>query len=479
MVDDLRGLPIVAGLHDEQLRQLAAAGEEVHVSPGQELFRHGEYADAWWVLIDGTIDLVRRTDREETVVGRMDEPGRWAGGFRAFDPQGVYLATGRVATAGRVLRVPAGRLRSLCDAWFPLGTHLIQGVFGTARTIESTVRQRDALVTLGTLAAGLAHEINNPAAAAVRATQSLQAVCATLLSALNRLAGAEISASQFLQLDELRREVVPPPGPVDPLDLSDRQEDLSSWMAARGVDRGWAFAPALAAAGADTAWCDRVGDVLGAGGLGDGAHGGAALAPAFEWFASTFDAPRLLTEIGESTRRISELVSAVRTYSHLDQASMQNVDVTQGLESTLVMLRHKMPARVRVERRYGADVPTVDAHAGELNQVWTNLIDNAVDAMNGAGTLRLTTSHDDDTSAGGGAVIVEIGDDGPGMPPEVAARAFEAFFTTKDVGKGTGLGLDIARRIVVERHCGTITIESKPGDTMIRVRLPLRQPSAS
>jgi len=461
-VADLRGLRILDGLTDAQLGQLLDAGAEVSTSPGQELFRHGEHADFWWVLLDGSIDLVRSSAREESVVGRMDEPGRWAGGFRAWNSQGVYLATGRVAAAGRVLRVPAADLRRLCDAWFPLGAHLIEGVFGTARTIESTVRQRDALVTLGTLAAGLAHEINNPAAAAVRATRSLAAVCDTLLEALRRLATAEISAAQFLALDALRRDVVPPPGPVDPLDLSDRQEAVASWLASRGVEQGWTVASALAAAGADVDWCEQVEDVL----------GGADPAAAFGWLASTFDAPRLLGEIGESTRRISELVGSVRSYSYMDQASVQHVDVTEGLVSTLVMLGHKLTPGVRVERRFGADVPTIDAHAGELNQVWTNLIDNAVDALNGAGTLWLATRRDGD------GIVVEIGDDGPGMPPEVAARAFEAFFTTKDVGKGTGLGLDIARRIVVERHGGTIAIDSRPGNTVVRVRLPLTQPSA-
>ena len=172
----------------------------------------------------------------------------------------------------------------------------------------------------------------------------------------------------------------------------------------------------------------------------------------------------------ESTRRISELVAAVKSYSQMDRASMQRIDVTEGIESTLVMLGHKLRDGVTVVRDYGADVPRIEAYAGELNQVWTNLIDNAVDAMDGAGTLRVATRADGD------AVVVEIGDTGPGMPPQVAARAFEAFFTTKDVGKGTGLGLDIARRIVVERHGGTIAIDSQPGQTVLRVRIPVRPP---
>jgi signal transduction histidine kinase len=184
--------------------------------------------------------------------------------------------------------------------------------------------------------------------------------------------------------------------------------------------------------------------------------------------ASTLAVAALLAEVKASTRRISELVAAVRSYSQMDRASMQHIDVADGLESTLVMLGHKLGDGVRVVREYGAGVPRIMAYAGELNQVWTNLIDNAVDAMDAAGTLRVATRVEGDH------VVVEIGDTGPGMPPEVAARAFEAFSTTKDVGKGTGLGLDIARRIVVERHGGTVTIDSQPGKTVLRVRLPVR-----
>ena len=187
--------------------------------------------------------------------------------------------------------------------------------------------------------------------------------------------------------------------------------------------------------------------------------------------ASTFSVAALLGEVKESTRRISELVAAVRSYSQLDRASLQRVDVTDGLDSTLVMLGHKLRDGVTVVREYGADVPPIEAYAGELNRVWTNLIDNAVDAMDGAGTLRVATRADGD------GVVVEIADTGPGMPPEVADRAFEAFYTTKDVGKGTGLGLDIARRIVEDRHGGTITIDSRPGATVLRVRLPARPPT--
>jgi signal transduction histidine kinase len=457
-VADLRSLSIFDGLTDDQLAELIEGGIEVRVEPGVDLFHEGEHADFWWVLVDGAIDLVRHVGREETVVGRMHTPGRWAGGFRAWDEHGVYLATGRGVAAGRVLRVPAEVLRERSNAWFPFGGHLIEGLYGTARSIESTVRQRESLVTLGTLAAGLAHEINNPAAAATRAVDALEDACQTLLSSLGRLVQDEVSAGQFRALEALRREIKPRAAVLDPLAMADQEEALSSWLTRHGVERDWIIAPALAAAGVDLAWCERAAALL----------EGAALEPGMEWVASTCSVASLLPEVKESTRRVSAIVAAVKSYSQMDRASMQRIDVTDGLESTLVMLGHRLRDGVKVVRDYGADVPRIEAYAGELNQVWTHLIDNAVDAMDGAGTLRVATRVDGDV------VVVEVGDTGPGMPPPVAARAFEAFYTTKDPGKGAGLGLDIARRIVVERHGGTIGIDSRPGETVLRVRIPIR-----
>jgi signal transduction histidine kinase len=250
---------------------------------------------------------------------------------------------------------------------------------------------------------------------------------------------------------------------VDALDVADLEDSLSAWLDGHGVGHDWLIAPALAAAGVNVAWCQRVSRVL----------DDASLEPGLEWAAGTFTVRTLLSELKSSTRRISELVAATRSYTQMDRASLQRIDVTEGLESTLVMLGHKLREGVgiTVVREYAADVPEIEAYAGELNQVWTNLVDNAIDAMAGSGTLTLRTRADGD------AVVVEVQDTGSGMPPEVMARAFEAFYTTKDVGKGTGLGLDIARRIVVERHNGTIAIDSEPGRTVLRVRLPARPAS--
>ena len=457
-VEDLRAIALFDGLSDGQLRELMAVGDEVRFNPGEELFREAQPADYWWVLMAGTISLVRHVGHEETVLGVMDSPGQWAGGFRAWDAHGVYLATGRGAARGRVLRVPAERLRDRANAWFPFGVHLIRGLVHTVRNIESVARQREALVALGTLAAGLAHEINNPASAATRAVDALEDTGEALLSSLGRLAEGSISAAQFAALDTLRREIEPPPASMEPLAVADREDALSEWLVGHGVERDWVIAPPFAAAGLDTAWCERAAVLLDGGPLEAG----------LEWVANSLSMANLLSEVKESTRRISDLVAAIRSYSQLDRASMQRMDLTEGLESTLVMLAHRLQGGVTVVRDYGNDVPRIEAFAGELNQVWTNVIDNAIDAMEGTGTLRVSTrAHEN-------GVVVEIGDTGRGMPKEVQAHAFEPFYTTKDVGKGTGLGLDVSRRIIVERHDGEITIESRPDETVLRVRLPLR-----
>jgi signal transduction histidine kinase len=461
LIAEIRALSLFDGLTDDQLAELVDAGTEVRVEPGTELFREGEHADFWWVLLEGAVDLRRHIGRDETLVAKMDVPGVWAGGFRAWDEHGVYLATGRVAVSGRVLRVPATVLRERVTAWFPLGRHLIQGVFRTARSIESTVRQRESLIALGTLAADLAHEINNPAAAATRAVDDLDSASQTLLSSLTALAREEISPGQFVALDALRRQIEPPAAAEDPLTASDREDALSSWLTGRGIADEWMIAAPLAAAGVDLAWCERAASVL----------PGPALEPGLQWVASTISVTTLLSEIKESTRRISEFIAAVKYYSQMDRAPVELIDVTDGLESTLLLLGQKLRSGVTVVRDYGPGVPRIEAYPGELNQVWTSLIDNAVEAMDGKGTLRLATRTE------GGKVVIEVGDTGRGMPPQVAARAFEAFFTTKDAGEGAGLGLDSARRIVVERHGGTIAIESRPGETVLRVALPARLPT--
>ena len=341
------------------------------------LFTEGRPAEFWWVLLEGTIELVRHIGREDTVVARMDVPGRWAGGFRAWDGDGTYLATGRGGQPGQVFRLPAEVLRDRFAEWFPFGAHLIGGIYHTARSIESTARQRSSLITLGTLAAGLAHELNNPAAAATRAADALAAASRGVMDALARLSRHDITAGQFAALDELRGELSPRARYADALERADREDALQLWLDRRRVPEGWRLAGSLAAADATVAWCGRVEQVL----------PDDDLLPALQWVAHTVTVERLLTEVRESTHRVSELVAAVRSYSQMDRASRQAVQVTDGLDNTLVMLGHKLRPGITIERAYDEDLPRFEGYPGELNQVWTNLIDNAADAMGGSGVL--------------------------------------------------------------------------------------------
>jgi signal transduction histidine kinase len=454
-LERLRPLFLFDRLDDAALARLVAVGEEVPFAEHEELFHQGRPAEFWWVLLDGNVDLYRRAGREESRVAVMEQPGQWAGGFGAWHDSAGYMATGRGATAGHMFRVPAPAFGAWARETFPLGAHLIAGFFQTARTIEEAATQRESLVALGTLAAGLAHEINNPAAAATRAVDALRDACANLLGSLVQLAERSLTAEQFIALDDLRREIDPTPSRADSLAIADREDELTDWLEEHDVTDAWRIAPVLAAASVTTSWCDRAASVLSED----------ALEPGLVWVTSTLSSENLLDEVQSATGRVSALVAAVKSYSQVDRASLQVIDITDGLESTLVILGHKLRDGIAVVRDYSDGLPEVEANAGELNQVWTNLIDNAIDAMNGNGTLTIRTSVEDD------AVIVQVVDDGEGMEPDVQAHAFEPFFTTKDVGKGTGLGLDISRRIV-SRHHGDIAIKSRPGETVVSVRLP-------
>jgi signal transduction histidine kinase len=388
----------------------------------------------------------------------MTNPGQWAGGLAAWGEGAGYRATGRGLVPGRCLTVPSAELKRLVGEWFPFGGHMIVGIFQTVRNIEAMARQRESLVALGTMAAGLAHEINNPAAATLRAVEAMGDTCDAMLHSLTELAGAGLTAEQLLALGDLRREAADAVAPTGAMALSDLEDDLGSWLEDHGVEDPWQVAPVLAGAGVDVGWCERVLATVGPDGVGG----------AVAWVASVVSATDLLDEMRDTTSRIANLVGAVKSYSQMDRASLQEVGVREGIVSTLAMLGPKLTG-IEVVTDLPDDLPAVPVYAGELNQVWTNLVDNAIDAVDGSGRLRIRGHVEGDH------LVVEVADDGPGMPPEVLARAFEPFFTTKDVGRGTGLGLDISRRIVVDRHGGTIDFDTSPDGTTARVRLPLRR----
>ncbi|HMK10425.1 MAG TPA: cyclic nucleotide-binding domain-containing protein, partial [Acidimicrobiales bacterium] len=404
---ELRPLFLFEGITDAQLGEMAAVGDVVTFEEGHELFREGDPADCWWVLLEGQVSVVRRAGREATVVMMtMDRPGQWAGGFHAWDESSQYLATGRAVTPGRMFRLPSWELGRLAREWFPFAVHLIQGFFQTVRRMDAMSRDRERLIGLGQIAAGLGHELNNPASASARAVDALHDSFDTLLASLVAMGERSLTADRFVAIDSLRREIDPSVANTDPLAVADRENALSSWLDQRGVKDAWRITPGLAAAGVDVAWCERAGAIL----------EGDTLGPGLTWVESTLSTQALLTEIKESTARISALIDDVRSYAQLDRAPMQAIDVTEGIESTLKMLRAKLGDGVVVVRDYAEDLPQIDAFPAELNQVWTNLIDNAIDAMERQGTLRITTRTDGDE------VLVEVSDTGPGMPLETQAR---------------------------------------------------------
>ena len=459
LLDDLRGAFLTSELTDEQLAELLEVGQEQRFGPDEELFHEGEPADFLWILLEGRIELTRRSANQVIVLTTMATPGQWAGGLRAWEADGEsgYRASGRTLGDGRVFTVPSKELGRLVAAWMPFAKHMITGVYQTIRSIDATARQRESLVALGTMAAGLLISWASPAAASLRAVEQLRQTCDDMLAALAQLAEQAVSPGQLLELDQLRLDLVDrsAPGEDDPVSRMDREEEIGVWLEDRGIARAWQIAGVLGAAGADVGWFDDLERSVGA----------AAVGPAARWTTTTISAASLLGELTDATERVARLVADVKAYSQLDRAALQEIDVHAGIEATLALLAPKL-ARIEVTKDFAPDLPEIDAYASELNQVWMNLDDNAVDAMEGRGALRIATRADGDR------VVVEVTDSGPGIPADVLGRVFEPFFTTKDVGKGTGLGLDITRRIVVDRHGGDITFRSAPGETTAVVSLP-------
>jgi signal transduction histidine kinase len=461
-VDELRALFLFEKLTEDQLTWLCERGHVELIPPGP-VYAEGAPATCLYVLLEGTVVLSRRVGPDDVEVGRTSQHGSYAGAWQAYMGDRVpqfYNGSMRVTEPSRFFVLDADVFSELMNEWFPMAVHLLEGAFFGNKNWAQAIGQRERLLALGSLSAGLTHELNNPAAAAVRATAALRERIAGMRHKLGMIASGNwdrTTLETLIRVQEEAAERVPKAQALTPLEAADREDAITDWLDSHGISDGWQLAPTFVSAGLDTAWLDHVEATVDA----------ATLDGALRWLNYTVDTELLMNEIEDSTTRISTLVGAAKEYSQLDRAPYQIVDVHELLDSTLLMLSGKIPPGIHVVKEYYAGLPSIPAYAGELNQVWTNLIDNAVSAMGGTGTLTVRTGLDQDQ------VFVEFADTGPGVPSELRERIFEPFFTTKPVGEGTGLGLDISWRIVVNKHHGDIRLESSPGDTRFRVRLPI------
>ena len=468
--DELRRLFLFEKLTDDQLAWLCRHGHVEQVEPGM-LYTEGEPAENLYVLLDGALVMSRRVGADDIETGRTSSVGVYAGAFMAYlgdrVPQ-VYNNSVRITEPSRFFVLAADKFAQLMNDWFPMAVHLLEGLIFGNKSAQEAIGQRERLLALGSLSAGLTHELNNPASAAVRATAALRDRVAGMRHKLGLIAGAPrppIALVALVGLQEEAAERVAKAPSLSPLEASDREDTITDWLDEHGVPGGWELAPVFVQAGLDTAWLDQVGATMAE--APDAPEAGAALEGALRWLGYTIETELLMNEIADSVTRISSLVDASKQYSQLDRAPYQVVDVHDLLDSTLTMLAAKIGEDITVVKDYGAGLPRIPAYPSELNQVWTNLIDNAVAAMDGHGTLTVRTALEQDR------LLVEFADTGPGIPDDIRDRIFEPFFTTKPVGQGTGLGLDISWRIVVNRHHGDMRAESVPGNTRLQVRLPL------
>ena len=467
---ELRGLFLFEKLTDEQLNWLCENGRVEVVEPGQ-LYTEGEPAESFYVLLDGTLVMSRRIGQDDVETTRTSNRGVYAGAFNAYlgdrVPQ-AYMNSVRVTERSRFFVLDARKFAQLMHDWFPMAVHLLEGLFFGQRSVQEAIGQRERLLALGSLSAGLTHELNNPASAAMSATAALRDRVAGMRHKLALIASGSIDQTTLAGLIACQDEAVQRLGsakPLSPLETSDREDELTDWLDEHEVTNGWELAAVFAQGGVDVEWLDKI-----AAAIANVSDSETALEGALRWLSYTIETELLMSEITDSVTRISSLVSAAKQYSQLDRAPYQVVNVHELLDSTLVMLATKIGTGIKVVKEYDTSLPRIPAYPGELNQVWTNLIDNAVSAMDGSGTLTIRTSRDREH------LVVEFVDTGSGVSPEIKDRIFEPFFTTKPVGWGTGLGLDISWRIVVSRHHGDLRVQSVPGDTHFFVHLPLTAP---
>ncbi|MCX4579804.1 ATP-binding protein [Streptomyces sp. NBC_01571] len=459
---ELSTLFLFEKLDQDQLERLCREGRVEQFDAGP-VYTEGDAATCFYVLLEGTVVMSRRVGGDDVEISRSSQRGVYAGAMQAYlngPDQTFYKGSMRVTEPSRFFVLPAETFAAVLRDWFPMAVHLLEGLFFGSQNTQRTIGQRERLLALGSLSAGLTHELNNPAAAAVRATSTLRDRVAHMRHKLGAIASgpyARDTLETLIEIQERTAERVAKATPLSPLEASDREDALGDWLEDHDIAGGWQLAPAFVQAGLDTEWLDQVAATVDE----------ETLEGAVRWLNYTVETELLMNEIEDSTTRISHLVDAAKQYSQIDRAPYQVVDVHELLDSTLLMLAGKMGSGIKVTKDYDRTAPRIPAYPGELNQVWTNLIDNAASAMEGEGTLTVRTAHDHDQ------LLVEFRDTGPGVPAEIRDRIFDPFFTTKPVGEGTGLGLDISWRIVANKHHGSLSVQSVPGDTRFQVRLPL------
>lgn len=455
-IDFLRKQLLFAGLSEDDLIWLERMSEPVSISTGEFLMQEGGAGDALYIASEGEFEIIKRAGNQDVTLA-VRGPGEIFGELSLLNGA-PHSASVRALTDGHLFKISGAVFRDLLATRPQATLAILRTVTERLRNTEVMLRQNEKMAALGTLSAGLAHELNNPAAAAERSVAQLRDTLVEWQRAAAELTARALDARQKETLNTLRAEMAPraaAPVALDPLTRSDRETAAQAWLEARGMEAAWQIAPALVTFGWDVEALEKLSAL------------GAQLPFALRWLSVGYTVYALLDEVSTSAERISEIVKAVKSYAFLDQAPIQQVDAHEGLENTLIILRHKLKEGVHVTRAYARDLPRIEAHGSALNQVWTNIIDNAIDAMSGKGELLLRTYRH------GESVVVEITDTGPGIPPEIKERIFEAFYTTKPPGIGSGLGLHISYNLVAE-HRGKIQVDSRPGATTFRVTLPIQ-----